>query len=376
MRRGGAAGLLLAGLAAGFGPGSAPDSPGPEAAAGPAGGVRGAGSRPPAGVSSVSRDTAERPAVHVLTTGGTIAARPGGNLAGKELVGGVPGLRDLARISVEEFSNIGSSRMTPALWLELGRRIRRVFRERPDLAGVVVTHGTDTMEETAFFLHLTLSDPRPVVMTGAMRPPGSAGADGPANLMDAVRAAASPQSRGRGTLVAMNDELHRATAVRKAHTVRPDAFVSAGSGPVGEAAPDSVVYRLPAEAGPLAGRFAGALTWDRLPPVRIAYGYPGADEESVRALSGEGAVGLVVASVGRGNLSAGQERAVRTVSERGIPVVVSSRTMAGPVPVGDPADGVIGAGSLSPQKARVLLALALTETEDPEALAEVFARAR
>lgn len=331
---------------------------------------------PAPGTAPGARDTSKGPAVHVLTTGGTIASRSGQNLGARELVSGVPGLRDVARLSVEEFSNIGSSKMTPSHWLRLGRRIREVFRDRPELDGVVVTHGTDTMEETAFFLHLTVGDRRPVVVTGAMRPPGTPGADGPANLLDAVRAAASPRSRGRGTLVAMNDEIHRAVAVRKAHTVRPDAFVSPGSGPVGESALEAVAYRSSADGGPLHGRFADALSWDRLPRVRIAYGYPGADGTGVRALAGEAAVGLVVASVGRGNLSADQEEAVRTVVERGIPVVVSSRTMAGTVPVGDPGDGVIGAGGLTPQKARVLFGLALTETEDPEALAELFARTR
>lgn len=333
--------------------------------------------RPAPGTASGVPDPTARPEVHVLTTGGTIASRPGENLAGRELVAGAPGLEEVARVSVEEFSDIGSSKMTPAHWLRLARRISEVLASRPELAGVVVTHGTDTMEETAYFLHLTLADPRPVIVTGAMRTPGTPGADGPANLLDAVRAAASPRSRGRGALVVMNDQIHRADAARKAHTARPDAFVSAGGGPAGTVSPGDVAYRRPGgDAGPLHGRFEDALSWDRLPRVRIAYSYPGADETSVRGLAGEGAIGLVVASVGRGNLSAAQEEAVRTVVERGLPVVVSSRVMAGPVPVGDPGDGVVGAGRLNPQKSRVLLSLALTETGDAEGLAEVFGRTR
>lgn len=313
-----------------------------------------------------------RPAVHVLTTGGTISSRPGEDLTGEALLDGVPGLREVARVSVEEFSRIGSSKMTTAHWLRLGRRIRALFEGRPDLAGIVVTHGTDTMEETAFFLHLAVSDPRPVVVTGAMRPPATAGADGPANLLDAVRAAASPDSRGRGALVVMNDEIHRAPAVQKAHTSRADAFRSPGEGPVGSASLGAVRYRLPARSGPLHGRFDAALGWDRLPRVRIGYSYAGADAWSLRSLADDGAVGLVVASMGRGNLSAAQEEAVRVVAERGIPVVISSRTMAGPVPVGEPGDGIVGAGHLNPQQARVLFCLALTETERPEELAEIF----
>ena len=325
---------------------------------------------------AADRDTAPRPAVHVLVTGGTIVPRPGENLSGRELLATVPGVGAVARVSVEEFSDIGSSKVTPSHWLRLAGRIREVFRERPDLAGIVVTHGTDTMEETALFLHLTVPDPRPVVLTGAMRPPETPGADGPANLLDAVRAAASAASRNRGTLVVMNDEIHRAGEVHKGHTVRTDAFVSPGGGAVGDVVLGDVAYRRNADAGPLHGRFADALSWDRLPRVRIAYSYPGADGTSVRGLAGDGAIGLVVAAVGRGNLSAAQEEAVRTVVDRGVPVVLSSRTMAGPVPVGNPDDGVVGAGGLNPQKARVLLGLALTETGDPAELAKVFARTR
>lgn len=336
--------------------------------------------RCPAGDSSPSaagvRDTAARPSVHVITTGGTIASRRGENLAGRELVSAVPELGDVARITVEEFSSIGSSKMTPAHWLEIGRRVRGALAERPDLDGVVVTHGTDTMEETAYFLHLTLSGTPPVVMTGAMRPPDAPGADGPANLLDAVRAAAAGASRGRGVLVVLNDEIHRAAAVRKAHTTRPDAFVSVGDGPVGEAGPDAVEYAAPARPGPLRGRFGEALSWDRLPPVRVVYSYPGADGAGLRGVADGRAVGVVVASVGRGNLSAAQEEAVRTIVQRGVPVVLSSRAMAGPVPVGGGEDGVVGAGPLTPQKARVLASLALTETDETEELAELFARAR
>ncbi len=330
----------------------------------------------PARTPAPEPDTVARPAVHVLTTGGTIASRQGEDLAGRELVAGVPDLEEVARVSVEEFSGIGSSKMTPGHWLRLAGRIRELFRERSELAGIVVTHGTDTAEETAYFLHLTVPGPRPVIVTGAMRSPGTPGADGPANLLDAVRAAAAPESRSRGTLLVLNDEIHGAREVRKAHSTRPDAFVSSGGGPVGAVRLDEVAYRSSPDAGPLHGRFADALSWDRLPRVRIAYSYPGADGTSVRGLAGDGAIGLVVASMGRGNLAAAQEEAVRTVVDRGLPVVLSSRTMAGPVPVGDPGDGAVGAGTLSPQKARVLLGLALTEIEDPAEVAMVFARTR
>src|SRR5690606_8569819 len=196
-----------------------------------------------------------------------------------------------------------------------------------ELSGIVVTHGTDTMEETAFFLHLTVADPRPVVVTGAMRPPRTAGADGPANLRNAVRVAADPAAAGRGTLVLMNDEIHAAAAVTKTNTTRVDAFVSPEAGPLGVADADRIVFgAAPGSRAELAGAFAEVVAGDGsvdLPRVAIGYAYAGADGEALRHLAGGPTRGLVLATVGQGNLPAGQREAVADLARDGMVVVLS-----------------------------------------------------
>lgn len=334
----------------------------------------------------------ELPEVHVIATGGTIASAPGGGVSGEALIQALPGLDTLASVTVEEFSRVGSSQITPDHWRRLSARVEQVFRERRELAGVVVTHGTDTMEETAFFLDLTVGDPRPVVVTGAMRPARAVGPDGPANLWNAIRVAADPRARGRGTLVLLNDEIHAAHRVTKTNTTRVDAFVSPESGPVGTADPDGVVFVGPAHPPPLAGAFGPERAGTVLPRVEILYSYGGADGALLRPL-GEGPVrGVVVATVGRGNLPEGQRDAVADLAGAGVVVVLSSRTNGGRVPVGrvrrlrapggdeasaEPArspGGVFGAGALNAQKARVLLMLALARAGPAEEIADYFRR--
>lgn len=321
------------------------------------------------------------PAVHVLATGGTIASTRGADqLTGADLVDAVPGLDTLARVTVEQFSNIGSSRMTPGHWTRLAERIDELFRTRDGLAGVVVTHGTDTMEETAYFLHLTVPGPKPVVLTGAMRTAGAVGADGPANLYNAVRLAASDAARGRGTLVLLNDEIHSARAATKTNTSRPDAFASPRVGVLGVTDADAIVFRresAPAPAHAAAPPFR-VEPESGLPRVDVVYSYAGADGAAVRAAAGAGARGIVVATVGRGNVPPDQWDALRAAAEQGVAVVLSSRTGSGRVPVGRrdirafAPGAILGAGDLNPQKARVLLMLALTETTDAAGLAELL----
>lgn len=327
-------------------------------------------------------DSSVQPSVHVISTGGTIAARPGESLSGDELVERVEGIGDVADLTVEEFSRIGSSKMTPEHWRRLSLRIADVFRQRPDLCGIVVTHGTDTMEETAFFLHLTVGDERPTVLTGAMRPPGSEGADGPANLLDAIRVAAAPGARGRGTVVVLNDEIHSALDVQKAHTTRPDAFEST-YGPLGTADPDEIEFYRSRSRADLHGRFEVS-RGETLPDVRVVYSYAGASGDAVAAAPGTGGEGIVIATVGRGNMSAAQEEAVATARKEGVPVALSSRTMNGRVPVsqarsadvgGEGAGSggpLFGAGSFNPQKARILMMLALARNRSVERVPSLF----
>jgi len=312
------------------------------------------------------------PEVHVIATGGTIASGGAGRpLTVEELVGGFPPLAGVARITVEQFTNIGSSQVTPDHWISLSRRIGALLAERPGLSGVVVTHGTDTLEETALFLHLTVGDPRPVVLTGAMRPPSVPGPEGTANLLAAVRTAVHPGSRGRGALVVMNDQIFSAGDVTKAHTSRLDAFRAPVSGPVGEVDGDLILFRTPPSPPP--ARFDPE-AWGGLPRVEVLHAFAGADGTLAEAALAAGAQGIVIASVGRGNMPAPLREAALRAAEGGVAVVVSNRTGAGRVPVGpepalaaDPGP-LPGTSHLNPQRARVVLMLSLARGDSREEL--------
>ena len=320
-----------------------------------------------------------RPAVHVIATGGTISNLGGdGRLTGEQLVAGLPQLAEVATVGVEQFSNVASGSVTTAQWVALARRINALFGERPDLQGVVVTHGTDTLEETAFFLDLTVASCRPVVVTGAMRNPRQVAPEGPANLLNAVRLAAAPHAAGRGTLVMLNDEILHARDAAKTDAVRLNAFSAPGRGPAGVVDPDSVAFWRPAHrarCGTPAFDLAGL---DDLPRVDVVYAHIGADSVLVDAAVAAGARGIVVASVGRGGSTPSQGRALRRAAQQGVAVVVSTRTMSGRVPSASPEAAAAGRGiytgaeDLNPQKARVLLALALARGLDAGAIAEAF----
>ena len=319
-----------------------------------------------------------KPRVHIVATGGTIASTnyysgDVGKIGVEVLLKAVPALDSLAGISMHQFANVASSAITPDMWLSLSRAISDTLRARADVAGVVVTHGTDTMEETAYFLDLTVSDARPVVVTGAMRPADGIGADGPANLYHSVRVASDTTARRRGTLVLLNDEIFAARDVSKRNTVRPDAFIAPVRGVLGVADPERIVWHRPA---------ARSATFDiaglrELPRVDIAYVYSGADGAAIDAFVAAGARGIVVAGAGRGATTRGVGEAVRRAIEKGVVVVSGSRAGEGSVSVGSGArrDGrtsTIGAGDLTVQKARVLLMLALTRTQDTREVASIF----
>ncbi len=319
------------------------------------------------------------PHVHVIATGGTISNASGGRITGEAIVASVPGIDTVARITVEQFSNVASSSVTPEMWLGLSQRIATLFREQPDLRGVVITHGTDTMEETAFFLDLTVPDLRPVVITGAMRNPSQISSDGPGNMWDAVHVVLAPDAVGRGTMLVLNDEIFPGREVTKTNTSRLEAFEAPGVGTLGVADPDTVYFRRPPSPRPFPRFDVSRL--DSLPRVDIVYTYGGADGTAVDAFVEAGARGLVVASVGRGSRTPAQAEALRRAVERGVFVAVSSRTGSGRVPVGDESRlagweegrGIrFGAGDLIPQKARILLMLALTRTDDPVAIMDLF----
>lgn len=331
----------------------------------------------------------ELPLVVVLATGGTIASRydpvQGGlvpALSGAELVEAVPGLRELARVEVEQIANISSSDMTPELWLKISTRANELL-SGSEAVGVLVTHGTDTLEETAFFLDLTVTSEKPVVMVAAQRAASYADTDGPRNLLNAVRVAISPESVGKGTLVVMNGQINAAREVTKTNTLEVETFKSLEFGALGVADLEKVrFYRAPLrrQSVPVG---AGA----PLPRVEIVMHYAGADGSLIRGLLREHerrpVHGLVIAAAGAGNVSGGVYEAIKEARDGGIPVVISTRVYTGRVV---PLYARKGAGislkelgclfgdNLSPQKARVLLIAALTQTSNQAELQEYFDR--
>jgi L-asparaginase len=308
----------------------------------------------------------QKPRLLILTTGGTIA----GGQAGSDLIGAVPRIADYADITVEEIVRVGSSAITPAHWLTLARRVNQAFADDRGLAGIVITHGTDSMEETSYFLHLTVRDERPVVVTGAMRGPTAVSADGPANVVAAVRTAVSPGARGKGVLVVLNDEIHSARDVRKTDSNRVDAFQSPEWGAIGIVDADTVLIHRTLVRRHTAGSEL-TLPADTLPLVAIVADYAGADGSVIRDWARKGVSGLVVSAFANGRTSPNTSAAVREVTEAGMPVVLGSRVQEGRV-MGNRQGRVIAAGDLPPHKARVLLMLALARTKDPAELRRIF----
>lgn len=335
------------------------------------------------GATAAVPDPATLPRVHVIATGGTISnlgsdARRTGN----ELVDGIPQIARVARVSVEQFSNVASGAVTLQQWRDLATRIATLSRATDAPAGFVITHGTDTMEETAYFLELTAPRCLPIVVTGAMRRANDVGADGPANLLNAVRLAASPAARRRGAMVLMNDEIFRARDVTKSNTSRMNAFTAPDAGALGIADPDTIVFwRSPAD-GECATPLFDVTTLGAFPRVDVIYAHIGADSVLVDALVAAGAQGLVVAGVGRGGTPPAMGRALRRAADRGIIVAMSNRTGSGRVGDGLPPDSLamlpagrgasVGSGELNPQKARILLMLALAARFDAAGIAQLF----
>lgn len=325
-----------------------------------------------------------RPRVRLVATGGTISNRRGGRLTAEQLVDDLPDLRRYMEVEHEQFANAGSATLTLAQWLELSRRLNTLFREQPDLAGLVVTSGTDTLEELAWFLHLTVRDPRPVVVTGAMRNPSQVAPDGPANLLAAFRVAASPDARDRGALVVLNDEIHSARDVTKSDALRLHTFVSRPGGTLGVVDQDRVVFTRHIDARHTAASEFDVFAFDELPRVDVLMVYQGAPGDLIKAAVDLGARGVVVAAAGTGAISGTQPEGLRYAIEQGRIVVTATRTGAGrvaprrapaptPAPAATPVSGLRVAGEdHTPLKARVLLMLALAAGVPTGELARVF----
>lgn len=323
------------------------------------------------GLLSVSLIAAEEiPRVRLLATGGTIAGGSAGRLSASQLAQAVPELATVASVAVEDFDNIGSSRMTPEIQLKLARRVVEVLNADADLAGVVITHGTDTLEETAFFLDLLVASERPVVFTAAQRPPREPDSDGPRNLLNAVRVAVAPVAKGMGVLVTLNGEVHAAREVRKTHAAALEAFRSPDGGPVGYVDGRRVIFH----RKPLRRLTLSVESVE--PRVDLLTLAAGSDGRLVDAAVASGAQGLVLEVFGRGNVPPAVVEAVKRAREKRVVVVYTSRTRGGRVEVDEESRrlGVVGGEDLDGLKARILLIAALGKTRDPAVLQSYFER--
>lgn len=330
--------------------------------------------------------TTSLPQVWVFSTGGTIAGSgssstdfsnyEAGTITGADLVKSVPQLAEIADIRVEQVVNVNSSNLTTKDLLLLSRRINETL-EDPKVAGVVVTHGTNTLEETAYFLNLTVKSERPVVVVGAMRPATAMSADGPLNLLNAVRVATSPEARAKGALIVLNDEISAARETTKTNTFRVETFQAPGLGFLGYVDEDKVAFYRASTRRHTSNSEFDVRDLEELPKVDILYSYVEPNPVMYGALVDSGTQGIVFAATGGGELTATEKAAIEAVgkTDRPKPILVrGSRTGSGRVIRSSTYDpmGVIPADNLNPQKARILLMLALTRTSDPAEIRRMF----
>ena len=329
-------------------------------------------------------DNRDLPQVVVLATGGTIAgaaksdvtaAYRSGQVGVDELLAAVPQAKEKARLRGEQISNIGSQDMNDEVWVKLATRVNELVA-MPDVTGVVITHGTDTIEETAYFLNLVVKSEKPVVLTAAMRPSTALSADGPLNFYNAVAVAAHREAAGRGVLVVVNDWIHGASSLTKTNTTAVQTFLSPISGLIGTVAYGDVeFYRGPVGKNTVNSAFAVSRT-SVLPRVDIIMAHENMDGAIIDAAVASGAKGLVIAGVGNGNMTKSALEALSAHAKRGVVCVRSSRVATGRVgrnvEVNDDSLNLVASLGLNPQKSRVLLRLALTQTQDVSTIQRYF----
>jgi L-asparaginase len=324
------------------------------------------------------------PKIVVIATGGTIAgAQPSASSYGykagaydvNSLLKAVPNLDRFASITGEQLANIGSQDMNDEIWLKLAKRVNEVLRS-PDTDGVLITHGTDTLEETSYFLTLVVKSDKPVVVVGSMRPATAISADGPGNIYNGVAILVDPAARGKGTLVCMNDEIHYARNVTKTDTTSIQTFKSLIRGPAGQVHTGKTFWWEPMDrkVGNATEFSVEGVT--KLPRVDIIYAHANMSADLIDAAITNGAQGLVVAGVGDGNMTTPALDALTKAAKAGIAVVRSTRLPMGIVlrnnEVNDDEKGFVASGELNPAKSRVLLMLALTKTKDPKQIQKMF----
>lgn len=327
---------------------------------------------------------AEKPNIHILATGGTIAGTGGsatstnytaGQVAIGALLDAVPGLKDIANVTGEQIVKIGSQDMNDEVWLTLAKKINELLK-RPDIDGIVITHGTDTMEETAYFLNLTVKSDKPVVLVGAMRPSTALSADGPLNLYNAVVTASAKESKGKGVLVAMNGLVLGAESVVKMNTVSVQTFQAPNSGPLGYIFNGKVFYNQMTLKKHTTQSVFDVTHLNSLPKVGIIYSYSNIEADMVTPLLSNGYKGIIHAGVGNGNIHKNIFPVLTDARKKGILIVRSSRVPTGPTTLDSEVDDTkyqfVASQELNPQKSRVLLMLALTKTNDWKQIQQYF----
>ena len=326
------------------------------------------------------------PKIKVLATGGTIAGAQAtqadagyksGTFSVDDLIKAVPQLKNIAELSGEQVANIGSQTMNHEVWLKLANRVNQVLAS-DDVDGVVITHGTDTMEETAYFLSLVVKSDKPVVLVGSMRPATAISADGPINLYNGVALAGSPEAKGRGPMVVLNDSIHYAREAQKMHTTHMDTFDSPNRGIAGVMnTGKAFFYSTITTRHTTHSEFScEGLTVESLPLVVVVYSYVNLGGEFIDAIVEKGVKGIVLAGVGDGNTTDAAIAALERAAKKGVAVVRCSRTGSGivdrNVEINDDKLGFIAGMELSAQKARILLMLGLTKTSDIKKLQQLF----
>ena len=327
-----------------------------------------------------------KPKVVIVATGGTIAGSAtsqtsagyqSGAVGVDILIEAVPQLKEIADVTGEQVASIGSQDMNDEVWLKLAKKVNELLA-KPDVNGVAITHGTDTMEETAYFLNLVVKSDKPVVLTGSMRPSTAMSADGPLNIYNAVAIAADPAARGRGVMVAVDDDIHSGHDIIKFHATDVATMRSGEAGLLGVTLfGKNTWYRTPTEVHTSRSEF-NVSNVTALPRVDIIYAHANMSPDIISSAVEKGAKGLVIAGVGDGNMTAPALDAVKAAIASGVVVVRSSRTNGGiirrNVEVNDDEIGTVTSMELNPGKARVLLQLALLKTQDKKAIQGYFDR--
>jgi L-asparaginase len=326
-----------------------------------------------------------KPKITILATGGTIAGAQAsqseygykaGSFRVEDLINAVPQMKELADITGEQVVNIGSQDMNDEVWLKLGKRVNEVLAA-PGTDAVVITHGTDTMEETSYFLDLVTKSDKPVVLVGSMRPATAVSADGPMNLYNAVAVASDPKAKGRGVLVVINDTIQAARNVTKINTSNLEAFRSLNRGPAGVVNTGKITwFEMPGGRRGTQSEFSIANV-SALPRVDVIYAHAGMSPDLIDAAVANGAKGIVLAGVGDGNATGAAIEHLTAAAKKGVVVVRSTRLPSGITyrnnEVNDDQLGFVASLELNPAKSRVLLQQALLKTKDPKEIQRMFA---